>query len=414
MQETAKIEAKKVKRVAFLLKLMQLFWISFKLGCTSFGGPTAHLGYFYNEYVNRRKWLTEQQYAELVALGQFLPGPASSQVGMGIGLLRGGMLGSVASFIGFTLPSVLLLVCFAIFYLSSDAEFGWLHGLKLVAVAIVLQAIIDMSRKLLSSWMHIAIAAVSLAAILLWPNPFVQIIVIAAAAIIGRVLLSKPGIAAGAVKSEADLLQNTAVRSVQLSKKTGAALLTFFLTLLILLPILARGLPYEWIGMFEKFYRAGALVFGGGHVVLPLLESEFVQSGFINAEDFIAGYGMTQAMPGPLFTFASYIGYLTDGWFGAVLATIAIFLPAFLLMIGAMPFWMELSRNRHARSAIQGINAAVIGILAAAFVKPIAMESIRSWFDAIAAILLFLLLIRWKIKPYWLVIIGLLIGLAKP
>ena len=339
-------------------KLLEIFLVSFKLGCTSFGGPTAHLGYFQNEYVQNRKWLTDKEYSNLVALSQFLPGPASSQVGMGIGLLRGGLLGSIVSFIGFTLPSVLLLMMFAYYYVHTEMEMGWIQGLKLVAVAIVAQAIWDMSKKLIPSLRHFIIALAALGGVLLWANPFAQVVVIALAALVGFQLFKESG-------AKEDLRET----ALPISKKTGASLLALFVILLIGLPVASSLIQQEWLALIEKFYVSGALVFGGGHVVLPLLEAQFVQSGYMSSADFIAGYGVTQAMPGPLFTFASYIGMVIGGIPGAIIATIAIFLPAFLLIIGVLPFWLALSRNKGLRGAMIGANAAVVGILAAAFIQ---------------------------------------------
>lgn len=314
------------KVVESLRTLWEIFYVSLKLGCTSFGGPTAHLGYFQQEYVQKRKWLSAQDYSQLVILSQFLPGPASSQVGMGIGLLRGGLLGSVLSFLGFTLPSVLLLMVFAYFSMYTEIKMDWIHGLKLVAVAIVANAIFDMSKKLLSTKLHWLMAIMSLIIVLVWIHPLAQIAAIVLAACIGFQQIKKSN-------EDAPL-----VIQVPISKSTGIVLLSFFLILLFGLPMISALWNDEWITMFEKFYLAGALVFGGGHVVLPLLETQFVQSGQMSTADFLAGYGMTQGVPGPLFTFAAYIGMAIAGVPGAMIATLAIFLPAFLLVIGALPF----------------------------------------------------------------------------
>jgi len=385
--------------VRLLRRLWEIFLVSFKLGCTSFGGPTAHLGYFQNEYVEKRKWLSANDYSQLVALSQFLPGPASSQVGIGIGLVRGGIFGSIASFLGFTLPSVLLLIAFA--YFSTQIEMGWVHGLKLVAVAIVAQAILDMSRKLISSIWHLIIALSALGVVLLWGHSLSQVLVIGLAALIGFRF----------IKITKEMNQHVTV--VPISKKAGFILLSLFFLLLIGLPAVSPFMQYEWFILIEKFYLSGALVFGGGHVVLPLLEVQFVQSGLMSSSDFITGYGMTQAVPGPLFTFASYIGMMIAGVPGAVIATIAIFLPAFLLIVGAMPFWLALNQFPRLRGAIAGANAAVVGILAAAFFHPIATETIENWLDIVISAIFLWCLMRWKIPPYLLVIIGLCIGIIR-
>lgn len=388
------------KVVESLRTLWEIFYVSLKLGCTSFGGPTAHLGYFQQEYVQKRKWLSAQDYSQLVILSQFLPGPASSQVGMGIGLLRGGLLGSVLSFLGFTLPSVLLLMVFAYFSMYTEVKMDWIHGLKLVAVAIVANAIFDMSKKLLSTKLHWLMAIMALIIVLVWVHPLAQIAAIVLAACIGFQQIKKSN-------EDAPL-----VIQVPISKSTGIVLLSFFLILLFGLPMISALWNDEWVTMFEKFYLAGALVFGGGHVVLPLLETQFVQSGQMSTADFLAGYGMTQAVPGPLFTFAAYIGMAIAGVPGAMIATLAIFLPAFLLVIGALPFWFSLSRNTRLKGAMAGANAAVVGILAAAFIHPIVTQTIQSGLDIVFVAVFLWGLIRWKMQPYLLVLLGIVVGIV--
>lgn len=382
-----------------LRRLWEIFLVSLKLGCTSFGGPTAHLGYFQNEYVQKRKWLSDHDYSQLVALSQFLPGPASSQVGMGIGLLRGGIFGSIVSFLGFTLPSVLLLIAFAYFSTQTELEMGWVHSLKLVAVAIVAQAIFDMSKKLILSIRHFIIALLALVVVLLWMHPLAQVTAIFVASVIGYQFFKKT--------TERDDLKEAVI---PISKTTGVCFLALFVILLVGLPVASPFIQYEWFTMIEKFYLSGALVFGGGHVVLPLLEAQFVQSGLMSSSDFLAGYGMTQAVPGPLFTFASYIGMVIAGVPGVIIATVAIFLPAFLLIVGAMPFWLALNRIAGLRGAIAGANAAVVGILAAAFIHPIVTQTIQAGTDILIASVFLLLLIRWRIPPYLLVLIGVVVG----
>ncbi len=382
-------------------RLWEIFFVALKLGCTSFGGPTAHLGYFQQEYVQKRKWLSAHDYGQLVMLSQFLPGPASSQVGMGVGLLRGGVLGSFLSFLGFTLPSVLILILFAYFSKYTEFKMDWIHGLKLVAVAIVAHAIFDMGKKLLSTKWHWLIALLTLITVLTWLNPLAQIVAILIAACLGFQLLKK-----------SDEGNTSKLVHIPISKTTGIVLLVLFFVLLLGLPILAALWHHEWISMIEKFYLAGALVFGGGHVVLPLLETQFVQSGQISTSDFLAGYGMTQAVPGPLFTFAAYIGMVIAGVPGAIIATFAIFLPAFLLVVGALPFWIRLSRIARLRGAMAGANAAVVGILAAAFVHPIVTQTIISTLDIFIVAVFLWCLIRWKIQPYLLVLLGIVVGIV--
>ncbi|MFB6733470.1 chromate transporter, partial [Bacillus toyonensis] len=373
--------------------LVEIFLVSFKLGLTSFGGPVAHLGYFHHEYVQKRKWMDEKSYGDLVALCQFLPGPASSQVGMGVGLLRGGLLGAIISWIGFTLPSVLVLVFFASFLNQFEiGSTGWIHGLKLVAVAIVAHAIWGMAQKLTPDRNRATIAIVTAAIALLWPSSWTQIILILLSGLIGWLLYKTP--------------QNAQVYKIQISisKTMASSCLILFFGLLLLLPILRPLSPH--IALFDSFYRSGSLVFGGGHVVLPLLESEFVQNGLMTKEQFLAGYGLTQAVPGPLFTFASYIGAVLNGTTGAVIATIAIFLPAFLLVIGVLPFWDSVRKVPAIQGALLGVNAAVVGILIAAFYDPIWTSTIMNASDFVFASLLFGLLTFWKTSPWIIVILG--------
>lgn len=384
--------------VKHLQILIEIFLVSTKLGLTSFGGPVAHLGYFHNEYVQKRKWMDERSYADFVALCQFLPGPASSQVGIGIGLSRGGILGAIVSWLGFTLPSVLVLVLFASLLQQIDiAHAGWIHGLKLVAVAIVAHALWGMAQKLTPDRGRVTIAVIAAATVLLFQTAWIQIIVILFAGIIGWLLYREHTITA-----ETEI-------SIPISRKVAALCLSLFFLLFILLPILR---PFShWIAMFNSFYRSGSLVFGGGHVVLPLLENEFVSNGYITKEQFLAGYGMTQAVPGPLFTFAAYIGAIMGGTAGATIATIAIFLPAFLLVIGVLPFWDALRRKPYVQGAMFGINAAVVGILLAAFYHPIWTSSMMQPTDFVVALLLFTMLAFWKMPPWVIVIIGAISGM---
>ncbi|MDV2684106.1 chromate efflux transporter [Alkalihalophilus lindianensis] len=379
--------------------LFELLLISTKLGFTSFGGPVAHLGYFHQEYVRKRKWMDEKSYADLVALAQFLPGPASSQVGIGIGVVRAGVIGGIVSFIGFTLPSVIALILFALLLQSFDiGDAGWIHGLKIVAVVVVAHAILGMAKNLTPDVKRKTIALLALMGTLLWQTAFTQVGVILVAALIGFILYKD--------HQEVDVAKMT----FPISKRFATICLTLFFGLLIVLPIFREVTAVGWVAMFDSFYRAGSLVFGGGHVVLPLLEREFVPTGWVSEEAFLAGYGAAQAVPGPLFTFAAYLGAVMNGWQGGLLATVAIFLPAFLLILGALPFWDALRRHDQVRGALMGVNAAVVGILISAFYQPIFISSILSSIDFAFAALLFTMLVYYKIPPWIIVVTGALGG----
>ncbi|MCF6410330.1 chromate transporter [Pseudalkalibacillus salsuginis] len=379
---------------------LEIFLISLRLGISSFGGPIAHLGYFHEEYVRRRKWIDERTYADLVALCQFLPGPASSQVGIGIGVARGGSLGGFIAFLGFTMPSVIALILFALLLKELDmADAGWIHGLKLVAVAVVAHAIIGMASKLTPDISRKTLALFAVIITLIWQTAFTQVGIIIVAAVIGLFLFNK--------KAEED----TEHFGLPLSKRFGTICITLFFGLLALLPFLREITGAHWIAMFDSFYRSGALVFGGGHVVLPLLEREFVPTGWLSEQEFLAGYGAAQAVPGPLFTFAAYLGAVINGWKGGLLATVAIFLPAFLLIFGALPFWDSLRKNRKMKGALLGVNAAVVGILIAAFYQPIWTSSVTSSIDFAFAAVLFSMLVYYKLPPWVVVITGALGGI---
>ncbi|MGD6816362.1 chromate transporter [Metabacillus sp. 113a] len=380
---------------SLLGSLLEILMVSARLGFTSFGGPVAHLGYFHEEYVRRRKWLDEKSYADLVALCQFLPGPASSQVGIGIGFMRAGVLGGIVSFLGFTLPSVAVLILFALAVQGFDVSgAGWLHGLKLVAVAVVAHAIIGMAEKLTPDLKRKAIALAALVVTLLWQTAFTQVGVILLAALFGFLLYRNE-------QAESD-----EPFRFPISRGFAAVCLTLFFGLLILLPILREVTSLQWVAMFDSFYRSGALVFGGGHVVLPLLEREFVPTGWVSEEAFLAGYGAAQAVPGPLFTFAAYLGAVMGGWTGGLFATAAIFLPAFLLIAGTLPFWNSLRRSPKVRGALMGVNAAVVGILISAFYQPIWTSSILEPVDFALAAVLFSMLVYWKLPPWLIVAAG--------
>ncbi|WP_312095781.1 chromate efflux transporter [Niallia sp.] len=386
----------KTKQLKKSKTFLEIFLVSTKLGLTSFGGPVAHLGYFHDEYVRRRKWLDEKSYADLVALCQFLPGPASSQVGIGIGILRGGIIGGIISFLGFTLPSVIALIIFA--YLIEGLDIrnaGWIHGLKIVAVAIVAHAVLGMAKNLTPDLKRKTIALFALVLTLLWQSVFSQVGVIILSAIVGYFLYKQQS-----------LKQNHGDVSFPLSKRVASISLVLFFVLLFLLPVIREVYTYPWIAMFDSFYRAGSLVFGGGHVVLPLLEREFVPGGWLSEEAFLAGYGATQAVPGPLFTFAAYIGTVMNGWGGGLFATFAIFLPAFLLIVGTLPYWNSLRKNPKIQGALMGVNAAVVGILIAAFYHPIWTSSIINASDFALAAILFSMLVYWKLPPWVVVLTG--------
>lgn len=374
---------------------MEIFFVSTRLGLTSFGGPTAHLGYFYEEYVHRRKWMNEKSYADLVALAQFLPGPASSQVGIGIGVMRAGILGGIISFIGFTMPSVIVLILFAVMLAGFDVSHaGWIHGLKIVAVVVVAHAIMGMAKNLAPDLKRKSIALFALIGTLIWQTALTQIGIILIAALCGFLLFKQHH-----EKVEAS-------SRFPVSRRTSIICLLFFFGFLFLLPVLRELTASSWVTMFDSFYRAGSLVFGGGHVVLPLLEQELVPNGWISEEAFLAGYGVTQAVPGPLFTFAAYLGTVMKGWVGGLIATIAIFLPAFLLILGALPFWDRLRHNAKMKGAIMGVNAAVVGILISAFYTPIWTSSILTSLDFALAAVLFSMLVYWKLPPWVVVVTG--------
>ncbi|MDQ0088682.1 chromate transporter [Paenibacillus anaericanus] len=406
--DTSKPLNKPIQKSRFL-QTVEILGVSAKLGMTSFGGPIAHLGYYHEEYVSRRKWLDERSYADLVALCQFLPGPASSQVGIGIGLSRGGVLGAIAAWLGFTLPSAIVLIVFALFMQGMDVGSAfWLHGLKLTAVSIVAQAVWSMGRKLATGRSRATIAILAATISLIWANAFTQVFVIAIAGIVGLWLYRK------STESQAE-----STFFVPISRKWSVVCLVLYFGLLLILPLLVRifggGGTTNGLLLFDSFYRTGSLVFGSGHVVLPLLQGEVIHTGWVTESDFLAGYGLVQAVPGPLFTFASYLGVLISGIPGAIIATIAIFLPAFLLIVGVLPFWNGLRHNNNVQGALHGVNAAVVGILLAALYNPIWTTSVNTALDFVLVLLLFGMLIYWKL-PSWSVVLagaagGVLLGI---
>ncbi|WJQ12163.1 chromate efflux transporter [Geobacillus stearothermophilus] len=372
-----------------------------RLGLTSFGGPVAHLGYFYEEYVKRKKWIDEKTYADLVALCQFLPGPASSQVGIGIGLMRAGVWGALAAWLGFTLPSAVALSLVAVWLQHhSWGDAGWMHGLLLAAVAVVAQAVWEMARKSAVGRLEATIAIIAAVAVLLVPGAWSQVAVIAAAGGIGAFGLRRKNVA---------LSSSVAGIPPFIRRSTGVTLLLLFAVLLVALPLVRAWVSSPLWALFDSFYRAGALVFGGGHVVLPLLEAEVVPQGWVTADQFLAGYSAAQAVPGPLFTFAAYIGMAALGWKGALVATTAIFLPSFLLVLGAFPFWHWLRHQPRFQAALAGMNAAVVGILLAALYDPIWTQAVKGPVDLAFVLGAFLLLAIWK-WPAWAVVLVSFVG----
>ena len=384
-----------VKRAGSPAEVLLIF---LKLGLSCFGGPIAHIGYFRDEFVVRRRWLDEHAYADLVALCQFLPGPASSQVGFSIGLLRAGYLGAAAAWTGFTLPSAILLVLFAYGagFLQGPLGAGLLHGLKLVAVAIVAQAVWGMARTLCPDRERASIAAIASVIVLFGGTSLAQISAIVFGAAAGLWLCR------GGQPSESGHL------IVPISRRAGMAALIVFLILLAGLPFL-RNLGSD-SALFDAFYRSGALVFGGGHVVLPLLREAFVTPGWVSDDAFLAGYGAAQAVPGPLFTFAAYLGAVANpsahGVPGAALGLIGIFLPGILVLLGTLPFWDALRRKTFAQAMMRGVNAAVVGLLGTALYNPVWTSSVRQPGDFGLALVGFVLLIAWRAPPLVVVIVS--------
>ena len=389
---------------------LEILAIFTRLGLTSFGGPVAHLGYFRDEFVGRRKWLDEKAYADLVALCQFLPGPASSQVGLSVGLLRGGYAGALAAWLGFTLPSAIVLVLFAlgIGIAGDPSGAGWLQGLKIVAVAVVAQAVWGMARTLCPDRLRATFAVAALALVLALSQAgagaYAQVAAIVAGGIAGWRFLP------AAVSAGGEALR------LHVSRATAIAALVLFFALLFGLPLLAAAVQDPSLWLFDRFYRAGSLVFGGGHVVLPLLQAEVVDPGWVDPDVFVAGYGAAQAIPGPLFTFAAYLGaaagFGPGGWVGGALCLAAIFLPSVLLVIGALPFWEALRRRPAVQSALAGVNAAVVGLLLAALYDPVWTSAIHGPMDFALAAAAFLLLVAWQVPPWAVVVLCALGGAA--
>jgi chromate transporter len=384
----------------------EVFLAFLKLGLTSFGGPIAHLGYFREAFVVRRRWLDEHAYADLVGLCQFLPGPASSQVGFSIGLMRAGFPGALAAWLGFTLPSAILLVLLArgVGALGSAAGAGLLHGLKLVAVAIIAQAIWGMARTLCPDRARASIATLAALIVLHGSSSVGQIGAIVLGALLGLWLC----------RSASNSVSDGGL-SVPISPRIALAAAAMFFLLLLGLPVLrSLGASHD-IELFEAFYRSGALVFGGGHVVLPLLREAFVAPGWVTDDAFLAGYGAAQAVPGPLFSFAAYLGAIANPsafLAAAALGLVAIFLPGMLVLVGTLPFWESLRRRASARALMAGVNAAVVGILAAALYNPVWTSAVKSPADFGLALLGFVLLTVWRAPPLIVVIVTALGGVA--
>lgn len=378
-------------------RAFEVLAVSTRLGLTSFGGPVAHMGYYRAEYVERRKWLDEATFADLVALCQFLPGPASSQVSIATGMLRAGLLGGVFAWLGFTLPSAIAMVAFGYGVTGlGGADAAWLHGLKVAAVAVVATAVWGMARTLTPDRQRATIAVVAAVAALASRSAISQVGLIALAGLVGWRLLPAASVRAAHATA------------VPLSRRAGAATLAVFFALLVALPLARTATHHEAVAVFDGFYRAGSLVFGGGHVVLPLLQAEVVPPGWVTNEAFVAGYGAAQAVPGPLFTFAAYLGAVMTprpgGIAGGALALVAIFLPGFLLVVGALPFWDALRRRPAFQSALAGVNAAVVGLLLAALYDPVWTSAIANAGDFALALITFALLAFWKTPP-WIVVI---------
>ena len=377
----------------------EVFLVFLRLGLTSFGGPIAHLGYFRTEFVERRKWLDEEHYADIVALSQFLPGPASSKVGITLGLLRAGIVGAIVAWIGFTLPSAFALMLFGygVAWLGDLGNAPWLHGLKIVAVAVVAQAVWNMARTLAPDRDRASLAIGAAILALAIPTTLGQVGGILLGGLIGRLLL--PGEVIGA-----------APLPLEVGRGLSIGAIAIFFALLVGLPFAALATGDHTIELIDRFYRSGSLVFGGGHVVLPLLQAAVVPPGWVGNDSFLAGYGAAQAVPGPLFTFAAYLGTVMgpapNGWGGGAICLAAIFLPSFCLAIGPLPLWSWLRRLPAMRSALKGVNAAVVGLLLAALYRPVWTSTILAPADFTLALGAFLLLMFWKVPPWLVVILG--------
>lgn len=381
--------------------VLKIFLTFLVLGATAFGGPVAHFAYFRTEFVDRRRWIDERGYADLVSLSQFLPGPASSQTGIAIGMMQRGWAGGFAAWLGFTTPAALIMIAlgFGLSFAQTAAGQGVIHGLKLAAVAVVANALWGMARNACGSPLKASFAALACVAILFAGSAWHQVLVIALAAIAGAVL----------IRDDAGNLETEAVRSG--SRAFGFSLLIVFVALLFGLPLVAQAVASGNLDAFAAFYRVGSLVFGGGHVVLPLLEAELVPTGWMTTDAFLAGYGAAQAIPGPMFALTGYLGNVIDpgagylgGWIGGVIAIVAVFLPSFLLLGAALPYWDALRSRTRIRSALSGVNAAVVGLLLAVLYTPVWTSSVRDASDFATVVIAAVLLAMWK-APSWLVVL---------
>ncbi len=404
-----------VFRVEILVKLVNVFLIALRLGLTSFGGPIAHIGYFREEYVARRGWLDDRSFSDLVALCQLLPGPASSQLGIAIGTLRAGHAGGFAAWLGFTMPSAIVLIAFAygVSEVENVAESPWLSGLKLAVVAVVALAVWSMAGTLWSDRRRITIGIAATVFMLLVPGALWQVAVIVFGGILGLLLFRGAGRDSNPEQDGADSSPSASSGP----RKLALAVLVGFFVLLVGLPALAKTTGRDEIDVTENFYRSGSLVFGGGHVVLPLLHSETVEAGYIDNDQFVAGYGAAQAVPGPLFAFAAFLGtsisnsddgdgLFSQPWIGGLVALAAIYVPSFLLVWGVLPFWKHLGQSNRVQGAIAGVNAVVVGLLLSALYSPIWTGSVRNAEDFGLAIVLFGLLAIWKLPPWSVVVVA--------
>ena len=390
------VETGAAQRASFLEVLL----VFLRLGVTSFGGPVAHLGYFRAEFVERRKWLDEAAYVDIVALCQFLPGPASSQVGITLGTLRAGLPGALAAWFGFTMPSAVAMIAFGygVAELGDISHVPWLHGLKIVAVAVVAQAVWGMARSLCPDRERATLAAGAAVLALAEPSAAGQIGAIVAGGLIGWWLLPE---ASG---------NKAAPLAVNIGRPLAVGALVLFFALLFGLPALAAASSNHITALIGSFYRSGALVFGGGHVVLPLLQQAVVPPGWVSNDVFLAGYSAAQAVPGPLFTFAAYLGTMMrpapNGWTGGLISLVAIYLPSFLLLIGILPLWDELRTRMGVQAALKGVNAAVVGLLLAALYRPVWTSAIFTPADFALGVVALLLLVMWRVPPWAVVVLG--------
>ena len=388
------------------ISFTKMFWVFFKLGLTSFGGPIAHIGYFHKLFVEQKKWFSAEEYAEMVGLCQFLPGPTSSQVGMSIGLKCGGVSLAFAAWLGFTIPSMLIMLAAGYGILAFDGKSltTVLHVLKLLAASVVLQAVLSMAKTLTPDWTRRILALTATIILVINPSALMQLFVLGGGIFAGIFLSGNKGAEMQKTENNSELYPNPSF-----AKKLGLVSAVIFSIMLFALPLLALTYTSPIIEMANIFFQSGALVFGGGHVVLPLLQSQLVPNGLISHTDFIAGYGIAQAIPGPLFTFASYLGVIMPtnlpAWISGIFCLVVIFLPAILLVLAVIPFWDSIRGNPYIKAGLYGINAVVVGLLLAALINPILIMSLKSWFDIIIILGLFLLLVFSRL-PVWLVISG--------